>query len=181
MGESATALDIQEPSRFNWSLNNKVIIKSPQSQLGTNEILTPYAAAGITKRKNEQSMQPPVLLVHLSINQNVVLLHATLHRNYEIHVDIGTLCTVPNHASHAPFNRMWTYSYATQGSLLFLRHFREYTCRKRDCPIEKKCGRQCSAGRYTTWCSDPTCATPHYLCLARISVVEIRELVHRIR
>ena len=29
MGESATTLDIQEPPRFNWSLNNKVITKAP--------------------------------------------------------------------------------------------------------------------------------------------------------
>ena len=62
MGESATALDIQEPSRFNWSLNNKVIIKSPQFQLGTNDILTPYAADGITKRKMNNLCNPQCCL-----------------------------------------------------------------------------------------------------------------------
>ena len=143
MGESATALDIQEPSRFNGSLNNKVIIKSPQFQLGTNDILTPYAAAGITKRKMNNPCNPQCCSFTSRSTKHVDLLHATLHRNYEIHVDkMGHKCTVPNHASHAPFNRMWTYSNATQGSLLFLRHFREHTCRKRDCPIEGKCGCQ---------------------------------------
>ena len=69
MGKSGTTLDIREPPRFIWSLIIRSSQKS-QSQLSTDAILTPYAALVLRHEENEPSMQPPVLLVHFSINQN---------------------------------------------------------------------------------------------------------------
>ena len=125
MGKSATTLGIREPPRFNWSLNNKVITKVPNPNWALMQSLPLMLPLALRNEEKNNPCNPQCCSFISRSTKHVDLLHATLHRNYEIHVDkMGHKCTVPNHASHAPFNRMWTYSNATQGSLLFLRHFR---------------------------------------------------------
>ena len=122
MGKSATTLDIREPPRFIWSLNNKVITKVPNPNWALVQPLPLMLPLVLRNEEMNNPCNPQCCSFTSRSTKNVVLLPATLQRNYEIHVDIGTLCTVPNHASHVPFNRRWSYSSATQGSLLFLRH-----------------------------------------------------------
>ena len=70
MGKSATTLGIREPPRFNWSLNNKVITKVPNPNWALMQSLPLMLPLALRNEENEPSMQPPVLLVHFSINQN---------------------------------------------------------------------------------------------------------------
>ena len=87
MGKSATTLDIQEPPRFNWSLNNKVITKVPNPNWALMQPLPLMLPLVLRNEEMNNPCNPQCCSFTSRSTKHVDLLHATLHRNYEIHVD----------------------------------------------------------------------------------------------
>ena len=160
MGKSATTLDIREPPRFIWSLNNKVITKVPNPNWALMQPLPLMLPLVLRNEEMNNPCNPQCCSFTSRSTKHVDLLHATLHRNYEIHVD--------NWDTNAQFQTMRPMPLSTECGLtpMPLRVLC-YSCdisgthmSKARLPYRGKVWLPISAGRYTTRCSDPVFAKP---------------------
>ena len=142
MGKSATTLDIREPPRFIWSL---IIRSSQKSPIPIEHWCNPYplCCLGITIRRK--------WTIHATPSVASSFLDQPKMWTYSMPLSIGITKSMwtngtQMHSSKpcvpCPFQPNVDLLQCHSGFSVILATFPEHTCRKRDCPIEEKCGCQ---------------------------------------